>query len=122
VQAVRSGASFFVEDLRRLYDLTRGGEHGGVGEALLDQLQAQEVVVDTREGGTRDLHHVYLDVLAPEPVHERSEQRGQVFTMVERAIGHVDSEHAESLLLGNGGAVEEWTCTMICDGGSRGRV
>jgi hypothetical protein len=96
-----------VKDLRRLHHLAGGGKHGGVGEALFDQLQAQQAVVDPREGGTRDLHHVDLDVLASQPVQQRPQQGRRISTMIERTVGQVDSQHAEALLLGDGGVVEQ---------------
>ena len=42
-----------VEHLGRLHDLAGGGEHRGVGQALLDELQAHEAVVDAVERRAR---------------------------------------------------------------------
>jgi hypothetical protein len=54
----------FVEDLRGLHDLAGGREHRGIGEALLDQLECHQPVVEAGERWARQLDHVDLDTLA----------------------------------------------------------
>jgi len=53
-----------VKDFRWLYDVSVRGEHRGIGQAKLDQLEAHEPVVHAREGRARELDHVDLNLLA----------------------------------------------------------
>jgi len=59
-----------MEHVGRLYDLARRREHGGVGQAVLDQLQGHEAVVDSRKGGTGEADHVDLDARPGEAIHQ----------------------------------------------------
>jgi hypothetical protein len=53
----------FVQDLGRLQDLAGRGEHGGVGQAGVDQFQAHQTVVDIGERRAGEVDHIHLDPL-----------------------------------------------------------
>lgn len=65
---------FFVNDFGPLDGFAFGGEHGGFGEAFLDQEQGHETVVDLGEGGAAELDHVDFDAFPGEVIEERADE------------------------------------------------
>src|SRR6266849_4465596 len=63
-----------VEHLGGLDHVSRRREHGGIREALLDELQAHEAVVHPGESRPGELDHVHVEALARELVHERPDE------------------------------------------------
>ena len=96
-----------VEHLRGLHDLAALGEHGGRGQALLDELQRHEPVVDVTKRRARELDHVDLDPRARQVVQQRTDQRRRISPAEEGSVEEVDSEHAQRLPLVGRGGVEQ---------------
>ena len=59
-----------VEHFGGLHDVARRGEHGGVGQPALHQLQGHEPVIDPGEGRAGEPDHVDLDALPGEIVDQ----------------------------------------------------
>ena len=64
-----------VEHIRGLDDFAVGREHGGIGEAVLHQLQAHQAIVHVLEGRAGELDHVHFDALAGQVVEQRRDER-----------------------------------------------
>ena len=96
-----------VEHLGRLDHVARGGEECRVGEASLDELQADQAVVDVGEGRAGEVDDVDLDSLRVEPVQQRADQLRRRRVGVKRAVDQVDAENAERALLSGRLAVEQ---------------
>src|SRR5439155_16771913 len=80
---------------------------GGVAQAALDELEAHQPIVHTRECGTGKLDHVDLDALARQVVDQR---RCQITGPRVLKYGGVEQVHAENphrLLLMRGVAIEK---------------
>ncbi len=90
-----------------MHYLARCGEHGSIGQSLLDELQAEQAIVDAGEPGPGDLDHVDLDAFARQVFQERSDQPWQILSMEKRAKDQVDAERAERLLLVHRALVEQ---------------
>ncbi len=89
---------FFVKDLGGLDDLAIGGEHGGAGEPMLDELERHEPVVHLLKAGPGELDHVDLDPLGGQVIHERGDEV-VLAVEVERGVNEIDPDDAERLLL-----------------------
>ena len=88
----------FVEDLGGLDDFAIGGEHGGAGEAVLDELEGHEAIVDLLEAGAGEFNHVDLDALGSEAVDKRCDE-GALAVEIKGGVNEIDADDAEGLLL-----------------------
>src|SRR4029450_696093 len=68
------------------------GEHGGVGEVLLHELQAHEPIVHVVEGGAGELDHVHFEAIARQLVHEGADERLGLRVRVMGAVDQVDPD------------------------------
>ena len=57
-----------------MHHLTIDREHGGVGQPLFDELQAEEAVIDAGEGWSRALNHIDLGPVARQAIQQRTNQ------------------------------------------------
>ena len=90
---------FFVEHLGPLHGLALGGEHGGLGQPVLHQLQRGEAVVHLDERRPGELDHVHLHPLPGEVVQQRVDELRGVAVVVKRAVDEVHAQHPQRLLL-----------------------
>jgi hypothetical protein len=90
---------FFVENFRVLQGLAVGGEHRGVGQPLLDELQTGRAVVHHLKGRPGKLDHVHLHAVGREIVHERLDEAVGIVVQVDRPVDQVHAHDAERLLL-----------------------
>ena len=97
-----------MEDFGWLHDLSVGEEHGYVGMAHLDELQAHQAIVHAFEDGAGELDEVDLDAAAIEAVHEALHQGGGVVEQGIGAIDEVDADESDGFLLAGGEGVEHF--------------
>ena len=90
---------FFIKGLGGLDHLALGGEQGGLGQSLLNQLQAHEAVVHLGEGRPRELDQVHLDTFHRQVVKERADEGVRLRMEVKGAIDQVDADDAKGFLL-----------------------
>ena len=91
----------FIEHFRRLENLATGAEHHGVGEAVLDEGERHEAIVDGREGRASELEHIHLDAGGREIIEEGSDELARVRVVIERPVDGIDADNTEGLLLQN---------------------
>ena len=97
-----------VEDFGGLHYFSIGEEHGYVGVAHLDELQAHQAIVHAFEDGAGELDQVDLDAAAIEAVHEAFHEGGGVVEQGVGAVDEVDTDEADGFLLAGGEGVEHF--------------
>ena len=97
---------FLVKELAGDHGLAIGGEHGGFGEPLLDELQGHEAVVHAHKGGAGKFDHVHFHALAGEAVEQRADELFGLGMLVEGGVDEVHADDAHGLLLARGFPVQ----------------
>ena len=95
-----------VQSFRWLQDLALRGEHRRAGQALLDQVEAGEAVVDLREARARESEQVDLDAVSAQIVQQRFRHQVRVVLQITGTVKEVHAENADRLLLPGVVAVE----------------
>lgn len=93
---------FLAQHLGGLEHGAVGGEHGGIAEAEMHELQAHEPRIDMAELDAGELDHVDLDPLGREIVQERFHELLGLVMQEKGAVEQVHADDAERLLLQRG--------------------
>jgi len=99
-----------------------GGEHGGLGEPLLDELQGHEPVVHPVKGGPGKFDHVHFHALVGQAIKQRADERDGVAVLVKRAVDEVDAEEATASCWRGVFPIEHPAWMMIWEGSVCGTV
>lgn len=97
---------FLAEDFGGLENFALGPEHGGRGEAHLNEFQGHQAVVDVAEFDAREFDHVDFDTFGGEVIEKGFEEFVGVVMKHAGAVDEVDSDNPKSVLLESIGVVE----------------
>ena len=84
------------------------GEHGGVGDILLHELETHEAVIHFGEARAGKFNHLDLDALAAgEVIEQEGNDFFRITTMIKGGVNEVDADAAQGFLLAHDDLVQQ---------------